>query len=51
MADDLTNQVKQWMGNNEEIILVMDANEHVVNGPLCRRLANLGLSPMTTRLR
>jgi hypothetical protein len=50
MADDLIKQVKQWMGNNEEIILVMDANEHVVNGPLCRRLANLGLSPMATRL-
>ena len=35
---DLSNQLKRWRSNGNRIILFMDANEHILRGPITRRL-------------
>eukprot|EP00956_Cyclotella_meneghiniana_P013588 scaffold19721_cov38-Cyclotella_meneghiniana.AAC.6 len=46
---DLLNQLQVWRANGERLILMMDANEHVLTGKLCRRLsdASIGLREVT----
>ncbi len=50
MKTDLVAQLKQWMQHGERIILFMDANENCIDGPLCSRLADIGLAPQAHRL-
>ena len=44
-CNDLISQLQTWVAQGDRIIMMMDANEHVLNGPLCRRLRDeeLGL--------
>jgi len=37
-VDDITRQLKQWRAQGDRLLLFIDANEHVVRGPLARRL-------------
>ena len=37
---DLIKQIKSWRESGDRIILFMDHNEHVINGPLGRELGN-----------
>jgi hypothetical protein len=50
MREDLINLLKTWLQQGDRILLYMDANENVIDGPLCKRLADLGLSPNAHRL-
>ena len=44
-CNDLIQQLQTWVAQGDRIILMMDANEHVLNGTLCRRMRDeeLGL--------
>ena len=37
-CDDLLQQLKTWVAQGDRLILMMDANEHILNGPLGRSL-------------
>ena len=37
---DLLRQLRQWRSKGEQMILVMDANEDVIDGVMCRQLRN-----------
>ena len=39
-CDDLINQLTRWTSQGDRIILLMDANEHVLTGNLTSRLTN-----------
>ena len=39
----LLNQLRVWRGQGDRIILMMDANEHVLTGRLCRQLGEEGI--------
>lgn len=45
MRDDLLEQMKNWLQQGERIMLYLDANENVLEGPLCQGLMALGFSP------
>ena len=36
--DDLLGLLRLWRSEGDRVILMMDANEHVINGALCRQL-------------
>lgn len=36
--DDLAQQLKRWRSRGDRIVLFMDANEHIIKGPLSKRL-------------
>ena len=40
---DLLWQLRVWRAAGDRIILCMDANEHVLTGPLCRQLTSEGI--------
>jgi hypothetical protein len=40
---DLLWQLRVWRATGDRIILCMDANEHVLMGPLCRQLTSQGI--------
>jgi hypothetical protein len=40
LKDDLLQQLRVWRANGERIILMMDANENVTTGQLCRQLGS-----------
>ena len=40
MEQDLIKQLKTWVDQGDRIVLTMDANEHVLKGPLCKALVN-----------
>lgn len=50
MREDFLSQLQQWLRQGDRILLYMDANEHVVSGPLCSGLARLGFTPNGHRL-
>lgn len=50
MQLDFIEQLKTWLGQGDRIILYMDANENVFDGPLCSQLAALGFTPMAHQL-
>jgi hypothetical protein len=51
MRQDLIAQLKAWLKEGDRILLYMDANENVIDGPLCReQLENLGFTPWAHRL-
>lgn len=50
MKDDLLDQLKTWLRQGDRIMLYMDANENVIDGPLCAGLATLGFTPEAHRL-
>lgn len=50
MRDDLIEQLKTWLRQGDRIMLYMDANENVIDGPLCSALADLGFTPEAHRL-
>ena len=37
-CDDLLGALRIWRSNGEQVILMMDANEHVSDGTMCRQL-------------
>ncbi len=37
---ELLDQLCQWRVQGDQLVLMMDANEHVLNGPLCKDLVN-----------
>jgi len=39
-CDDLVNQLKRWTSQGDRIILLMDANEHILTGNLTSRLTD-----------
>ena len=43
-------QLKQWLQQGDRILLYMDANENVIDGPLCHKLTSLGFTAMAHRL-
>jgi hypothetical protein len=45
MRSDLLDLLKTWLQQGDRILLHMDANENVLTGPLCSRLAELGFTP------
>jgi len=51
LHDDLLQQLATWVKQGDRIVLTLDANEHVLNGKLCRELTNpargLGLKEIT----
>ncbi len=48
---DFTAQLKQWRSSGDRIILCADLNEHVLRGPIARRLCHedIGLSEVGNR--
>jgi hypothetical protein len=42
--------LQTWMHQGDRILLYMDANENVITGPLCSKLADIGLTPWGHRL-
>jgi hypothetical protein len=40
LEDDLLQQLRVWRASGERIILMMDANENITTGRLCRQLGN-----------
>ena len=40
MKRDLIKQLKTWVDQGDRIVLTMDANEHVLRGPLCKALVD-----------
>ena len=46
MRIDFIEQIKTWLQQDDRILLYMDANEPVLDGPLCSQLAEFGLTPM-----
>lgn len=40
---DLLNQLRVWRAQGDRIILMMDANDHVLTGKLCRQLTSEGI--------
>jgi hypothetical protein len=50
MRDDLIEQLKTWLRQGDRIMLYMDANENVIDGPLCSALVDLGFTPEAHRL-
>jgi hypothetical protein len=45
MRDDLIAQLRTWLQSGDRIFLFMDANENVIDGQLCSKLAELGFTP------
>jgi hypothetical protein len=50
MRNDLIAQLKTWLQAGDRIFLFMDANENVIDGQLCSKLAELGFTPWAHRL-
>lgn len=50
MRDDLLDLLKTWLQQGDRIMLYMDANENVIDGPLCSRLRDLGFTPSAHNL-
>ena len=48
-VSDLLNQLQVWRAQGDRLILMMDANEHVLTGKFCRRLIDdsIGLREIT----
>lgn len=40
---DLLNQLRVWRAHGDRLILMMDANEHVLTGRMCRQLCSEGI--------
>ena len=40
VCDDLINQLKRWTSQGDRIILLMDANKHILTGNLMRQLTD-----------
>ena len=38
--DDLTTQLKRWTAQGDRIVLMMDANEHILTGSFTSRLTD-----------
>ena len=43
--DDLLSVIDVWLGKKDRVVLMMDANEHVLEGKLQKALATRGLRP------
>ena len=43
MVDDLLSEITKWQEEGDRIILMIDANEHVVTGNIATRLQEVGL--------
>jgi hypothetical protein len=39
-CNHLVRQIKQWQASGDKIILFMDHNEHVTNGPIGKKLGD-----------
>jgi hypothetical protein len=50
MRSDLITQLKAWLKEGDRILLYMDANENVLNGPLCRQLEAIGFAPWAHKM-
>jgi hypothetical protein len=37
--EDLLQVLRRWRGQGDRVILIMDANENVIHGPMCKQLA------------
>ena len=40
MKKDLIKQLSTWVEQGDCIVLTMDANEHILKGPLCKALTD-----------
>ena len=40
LQEDLLRQLKLWVDQKDGIALIIDTNEHVLNGPLCKELTS-----------
>ena len=47
LRNDLTAQLKEWLQVWDRIFLYMEANEDVINWPLCHQLSELGFVAWT----
>ena len=43
MIKDLTAKIKEWKEEGDSIVLLIDANENVTEGPLAESLAEVGM--------
>ena len=44
LREDILAQLKKWRANEDRIVLMMDANEDVVDGAMCKQLGGEDLN-------